>query len=148
MDVVRVGFNSSQAYLSGMLFHALGLIVAVSSDKIQKDLNLQRIQHAKIIMNESIFKGISISEIATKLNISYSLFRKLFKKMVGISPSKYFSELKMKKAKQLLVETSFSVKEIAFMLNEENPENFHVFFRKNTGETPVNYGLRARKAAL
>jgi len=148
MDVVRIGLNSSQAYLSGMLFHILGLIVAVSSDKIQKDLNFQKIQQAKIIMNESIFEDITISEIASKLNISYSLFRKLFKKMAGISPAKYFSELKLKKAKHLLVETSFTVKEIAFMLNGKNPENFYTIFKKHTGETPLKYRLKVRNSSL
>jgi len=144
MDVVRVGLNSTQAYLSGMLFHVLGLIIAVSSDEKQKDLDFQKIQQAKMIMNESIFDNISMPEIASKLNISYSSFRQLFKKNTGISPAKYFSELKLKKAKQLLIETSFSIKEIANMLNGNNPDQFYILFKRSTGETPSKYRLATR----
>lgn len=144
MDVVRVGLNSTQAYLSGMLFHVLGLIIAVSSDEKQQDLFFQKIQKAKIIMNESVFEDISVSEIASKLNISYSLFRKLFKKHTGISPAKYFSELKIRKAKLLLLESTFSVKEIAYMLNSKNPDHFYSVFKKHTGETPLKYRLAAK----
>jgi AraC-like DNA-binding protein len=148
MEVVGVGLNTYQAYLSGLLFHVLGLIIAVSSDYTQKDINFQKIQQAKIIMNESIFENISIPEIAYRLNISYSLFRQLFKKYAAVSPAKYFNMLKLKKAKQLLVETSFSVKEIAFMLSNENPDNFYTIFKKNTGETPSKYRLKARNTLV
>ena len=41
-----------------------------------------------------------------KLNISYSWFRKVFKDYTGYAPAKYFQELKLRKAKQLLVGTS------------------------------------------
>ena len=139
MDVVRLGLISSQAYLSGMLFHALGLILAVSLDETQKSQDFQKIQQAKIMMNESILETITIPEIATKLNVSYSSLRQLFKKQTGIAPGKYFNEIKIKKAKQLLAESSFSVKEIACMFNENNPDHFYTLFKKYTGETPRKF---------
>ena len=139
MDVVRLELSSSQAYLSGMLFHALGLIIAVSLNKTQNSMEFQKTEKAKIIMNESILEAITIPEIALKINTSYSSFRSLFKKHTGIAPAKYFNELKLKKAKQLLAETSYSVKEIACMFNPNNPDHFYTFFKKNTGYTPTKY---------
>lgn len=144
MDVVRFGLDTSQAYLSGMLLHALGLVIAASLNKTQISKEFQIVQKAKIIMNENIFEDIQIPEIASKLNNSYSSFRQLFKKETGISPAKFFNELKIKKAKQLLFESSYSVKEIAYMLYGNNPDNFYTSFKKNTGETPSNYKLSAR----
>lgn len=84
----------------------------------------QKIEQAKIIMNENVFKDVDPEELAMKLNISYSWFRKVFKDYTGYAPAKYFQELKLRKAKQLLVGTSLSVKEISFMLDYKSTEHF------------------------
>ena len=52
---------------------------------------------------------------AENLNLSYSWFRKVFKDYTGYAPAKYFQELKIKKAEDLLMRTSHSVKEISYM---------------------------------
>lgn len=84
----------------------------------------QKIEQAKIIMNENLLGDVDPEELAMKLNISYSWFRKVFKEYTGYAPAKYFQELKLRKAKQLLINTSHSVKEIAFMLNYKSTEHF------------------------
>lgn len=145
MDVVCLGQDSSQAYLSGMLFHALGLVLAASSvNKPQVSKNYQIVQQSKVLMNDFLFQEISIPDIAARLNVSYSYFRSAFKKETGTSPAKYLNELKLRKAKQLLLETTYSIKEIALMLNSQNPEHFFLFFKKNTGLTPSEYRLKSK----
>ena len=84
-------------------------------------------------------KDIDPEELAMKLNISYSCFRKVFKDYTGYAPAKYFQELKLRKAKQLLVGTSQSVKEISFMLDYKSTEHFFSLFKKRTGFTPLEY---------
>ena len=74
-----------------------------------------------------------------RLNISYSWFRKTFKKYTGYSPAKYFQELKLRKAKQILINTSYPVKEICFMIGYTSTEHFSNLFKKNTGLTPLEY---------
>ena len=41
-------------------------------------------------MNENVFKDIDPEELAMKLNISYSWFRKVFKDYTGYAPAKLF----------------------------------------------------------
>ena len=48
----------------------------------------------------------------------------------GYAPAKYFQELKLRKAKQLLVGTSHSVKEISFMLDYKSTEHLDVYKRQ------------------
>ena len=76
----------------------------------------QKIEQAKIIMNENVAGNVDPEELAMRLNISYSWFHRVFKEYTGYAPAKYFQELKLRKAKQLLVGTSQSVKEILFFL--------------------------------
>ena len=75
-----------------------------------------------------------------RLNISYSWFRRVFKEYTGYAPAKYFQELKLRKAKQMLVGTSQSVKEISFFLGFPVYRIFFsLFFKKRTGLTPLEY---------
>jgi AraC-like DNA-binding protein len=131
---------SAQQYLAGIVFHMIGMILSISKNKVFEIGNVdQKIEQAKIIMNENVFKNIDPEELAMKLNISYSWFRKVFKDYTGYAPAKYFHELKLRKAKQLLVETSHSAKEISFMLDYKSTEHFFSLFKKRTGFTPLEY---------
>ncbi|NDP22377.1 MAG: AraC family transcriptional regulator [Paludibacter sp.] len=133
----RAGFQQA---LSGIVMHILGLMYYrdKTGDFEDQDL-IKKINKAKVIMRESVYKIITPEDIAKLLNISYSGFRRAFKEFTGTSPSKYMVELKMNEAKLLLSSSTHSVKEIAFLLNFDNPEYFHVFFKKRTGFTPVKY---------
>ena len=99
----------------------------------------QKIEQAKIIMNENVSGNVDPEELAMRLNISYSWFRRVFKEYTGYAPAKYFQELKLRKAKQMLVGTSQSVKEISFFLGFQSTEYFFSFFKKRTGLTPLEY---------
>lgn len=130
----------AQQYLSGIVLHMIGMILSISKNKIFEIGDVgQKIEQAKIIMNENVLKDVDAEELAMKLNISYSWFRKVFKDYTGYAPAKYFQELKLRKAKQLLVETSHSVKEISFMLNYNSTEHFFSLFKKRIGLTPMEY---------
>ena len=90
-------------------------------------------------MSRNVSNAIDILQIASNLNMSYSYFRKEFKKRTGTSPNQYFQDLKMKSAKQLLFSTNLSVKEICFQLGYSSPEYFTNQFKKIVGKTPVEY---------
>ena len=93
----------------------------------------QKIEQAKIIMNENVAGNVDPEELAMRLNISYSWFRRVFKEYTGYAPAKYFQELKLRKAKQLLVGTSQSVKEILFFLVSSLPNTSFLFSRSVQG---------------
>ncbi len=140
LDVAEGDKISSQQYLSGIVLHMIGMILSISKNKIFEIGGVdQKIEQAKIIMNENVYKDIEPEELAMKLNISYSWFRKVFKDYTGYAPAKYFQELKLRKAKQLLISTSQSVKEISFTLNYKSTEHFFSLFKKRTGFTPLEY---------
>lgn len=146
LEVAESDKISSQQYLAGIVLHMLGLILSVSKNKLYELGGMdQKIEQAKIIMNQNIFADVDPEELAMKLNVSYSWFRKVFKDYTGYAPAKYFQELKLRKAKQLLIETSRSVKEISFMLGYKTTEHFFSLFKKHTGFTPMEYRLFGRE---
>ena len=98
----------------------------------------QKIEQAKIIMNENVAGNVDPEELAMRLNISYSWFRRVFKEYTGYAPAKYFQELKLRKAKQLLVGTSQSVKEILFFLVSSLPNTSSPFLKNVQGLLRLN----------
>jgi len=132
----RAGF---QQELSGILMHILGLMYAwdMISD-FEEDI-LNKINKAKVIMQEVVYNKITAEDVAKNVGISYSGFRRAFKKFTGTSPSKYMRDLKLNEAKLLLSKTSMSIKDISCSLNFENPNYFFIFFKKRTGQSPKEY---------
>lgn len=77
LEIAEADKISSQQYLGGIVLHIVGMILSISKNKIFEvgDVD-QKIEQAKIIMNENVFKDIDPEELAMKLNISYSWFGK------------------------------------------------------------------------
>ena len=133
LEIAEADKIFSQQYLGGIVLHIVGMILSISKNKIFEvgDVD-QKIEQAKIIMNENVAGNVDPEELAMRLNISYSWFRRVFKEYTGYAPAKYFQELKLRKAKQLLVGTSQSVKEILFFLVSSLP-NTSFFLRSVQG---------------
>ena len=133
----RAGFQQA---LSGIVMHILGLMYYRNKTRDFEDEELiRKINKAKVVMRESVYKNITAEDVAKQLNISYSGFRRAFKEFTGTSPSKYMLELKLNEAKLMISNTNQSVKEISYSLNFENPDYFSIFFKKRSGQTPGEY---------
>lgn len=140
IQVAKNEKKTAQQYLAGIVLHIIGMTISYSQSKnLELNKSGQIIERAKIIMNENIHRQIDIQGIASNLGTSYSWFRKEFKEYTGFSPAQYFQELKLRKAKELLLETDLSIKEIAYKLNFSSYEYFLSFFRKRVGVTPTDY---------
>ncbi len=137
---------AAQQYLSGIVLHMIGMVLSISKNKVSgmSDVN-QKIEQAKIIMSENVSGNADPEELARRLNISYSWFRRAFKEYTGYAPAKYFHQLKLRKAKQMLVDTTLTVKEISFCLGFQSTEHFFAFFKKHTGFTPLEYRTFGRE---
>lgn len=140
IEIVKEERAGYQQALSGIVMHILGLMYYRDKTRnfVDEDL-IGKINKAKVIMRESVYSNITAEEIAKSLLISYSGFRRAFKEFTGSSPTKYMMELKLNEAKLLLSTTGQSVKQISYSLKFENPEYFSVFFKKRTGNTPLEY---------
>lgn len=85
--------------------------------------------------NADLSKNLSLY-IAEHLNQDYSKLSNLFSEVEGISIEKYFINLKIEKAKELIMYDELSLSEIADMLNYSNVAHLSNQFKKVTGFTP------------
>ena len=130
--------NYQQA-LSGIACNLVGMAVYLSRNKtFSRNEITSKINQAKIRIHESI-STVKPEEIAQSMHMSYSKFRKIFKEYTGFAPSQYIQEVRMTMAKEMLTNTTKSIKEIAFELGYDNSDYFFTVFRKTIGITPLNY---------
>lgn len=140
IELVKQNKTGFQQIVSGITIHILGMIYYIIKNNYFKDKEIvDTIERAKMIMQEQIEGGTALKDIASELNMSYSWFRKMFKQYTGLSPAQYQLQIKLQKAKALLVSSSISVKEIAYQLDFESPNYFISFFKNKTGHTPLEF---------
>lgn len=129
-----------QQLLAGIVNYLLGLMFMISSNRRQREtIYPQLIDKARAYMQEIVESDFNIPDIASYLNLSYSTFRHVFKKYTGISPSQYYINLKIHRAKEMLRSTSASIKEISINLHFDSPEYFTTMFKKKTGMSPSQF---------
>ena len=90
-------------------------------------------------MRDRIFDNPSPEDIAKELGLGYTWFRRTFKEYVGSSPGRYQLQLKHLKAKEMLINSHYSISEIAFNLGFENISQFSTFFKKYEGVPPSSF---------
>ncbi len=97
------------------------------------------IRKACLFFRENLNKNVNIEELAQELNVGYSYFRQMFRKYTGISPTQYHLSLRIQKARDLLVSTDQSFKEIAIDLGFESYFYFSRIFKDKTGKSPMEF---------
>ena len=106
----------------------------------KKDDTYNVIEKAEKYLEENINKkSLTISQIAEKGNISEVYFRKMFKKKHNISPNKYINEIRIKKAKNMLIDDDVDINEIADQCGFTSIYTFSRAFKNIVGVSPANF---------
>jgi AraC-like DNA-binding protein len=135
-----------QPLIAGTVLHLLGYIYSLSQQGKFSGQDVHDIVNkARLLFRSKIDQHISPEFIAQELQISYSRFRKIFKEYTGLAPGQFQIQLKIHKAKELLTNTTKSVKEIAFELNFESNFYFSKLFKEKTGVTPGEFRSKHHK---
>lgn len=91
------------------------------------------------LMRQNLHRELHMEDVATQAGMGYSKFRRKFKDYTGYAPAQYFLRLKMERAKDYLLNTPLSCKEIAYRLGFDSASHFNKMFRLNQGQTPIEY---------
>lgn len=84
-------------------------------------------------------KTFAVSDLAKRVNLSESYFRRLFKQITGYTPVQYQHWVKVNLAKDLLLSGQCNVSEAAFQLGFDNVYYFSRLFKRVAGISPSVY---------
>lgn len=90
-------------------------------------------------IDEHIGEKITLTSIASQINMNESYISRLFKNETGINIIHYINVCKMEKAKELLKEKNMIVKDVAYALGFEEQSYFNRMFNKYFGINPKDY---------
>ena len=90
-------------------------------------------------MRKNFDKRIDMDELAKEVFLSHSGLIWKFKRELNTTPSKYLGILRLRYAKQLLLNDRVKLVDVALSVGYEDQSYFSKVFRKHTGMTPKQY---------
>ena len=82
---------------------------------------------------------LRISELAALCGISEVYFRRIFHALHGKSPKEYVIDMRIERARRLLSDGSFTVREVAALCGYFEETHFSREFKRHTGCSPSDY---------
>ncbi|WP_411384620.1 helix-turn-helix domain-containing protein [Pseudomonas sp. MPB03] len=91
------------------------------------------------LMEQRLAEPFCLADLAQAIDLSEYHFSRQFKRATGRSPSQYFIQLRMARARQLLMETERSVIDIGLEVGYGSASHFSQIFRREVGVAPSHY---------
>lgn len=100
---------------------------------------VRAVEQAKIYIKENFNRNITLREVSDEVYLSQNYFSELFKKEIGEGFYEYLSKYRIKRAKEMLLNSNMKIYEIANRVGYKDSITFCRVFKKITGTTPNNY---------
>ncbi|WP_246553629.1 response regulator [Paenibacillus tritici] len=123
-----------KAYMLSLLHDLSAYIAGKNTSK-----NSRIISRIRSIVQEGYASELSVSRIAEEVYLTPNYISLLFKKETGGTITDYITQIRIGKAKELLLNTDLKVMEISERVGYENPHYFSTVFKKNVGLHPLKF---------
>jgi transcriptional regulator GlxA family with amidase domain len=88
------------------------------------------------LMEENIEKPLSLEKIAKATGLSRRQIERLFKRDLNCVPKRYYLEMRLRRARELLLQTSMPIMEITAACGFQSPPHFSKCYRNQFGYPP------------
>ncbi len=139
MNEIHANRLNFQKECVSRVMHILVLLSRLEKKDSRIKTHDRRIEEAIEHMNRNYAMHKSVDFYADMCGFSVYYFTRLFTKNTGISPNKYITNVCIENAKNLLVYSNLSVKQIANTLGYWDPLYFSRIFKQTTGLSPKNF---------
>ena len=113
----------------------------------QKDSEENYINKIVALINEGYENpSFNINTISEKMHLSHSWLCALFKKKTGVTMQKWLIDVRLARAKDLVLESDMSVSAIAFLCGFNDALYFSSSFKKNYGLSPSSYRIKHKNS--
>lgn len=94
------------------------------------------------IMRKRIEEPVSVGEISRQIGLSPRQIQRLFEKSLHTSPKKYFLEMRMERARHLIMQTETAITEIAIACGFQSLGHFSRIYKSIYGRSPMLHRAR------
>jgi AraC family transcriptional regulator len=103
----------------------------------------RRLRRAIELMHENYNRDLDLEEIAGAAYLSSFYFQRLFKRLMGVSPHEYLANIRMERARALLLSSNQSVTAVARAVGFRSQSHFARIFRAANGVSPLAFRASA-----
>lgn len=124
-------------------FDRLKQTLTASGTEKEDNLSLQEIAgRARDFLRQNYSSALSLKETAKHLKISAPYLSRIFHRELGISFSKYLTELRLNAARSMLLNSTLQVAEIAHQCGFSSSSYFVKVFREHWNMTPKEFASK------
>ncbi|NUR47394.1 MAG: helix-turn-helix transcriptional regulator [Hamadaea sp.] len=91
------------------------------------------------VMRDNLDEQLTIDDMAKVAMFSKFHFSRIFQRVTGLSPGRFLSALRLQRAKQLLVSTSYNIADISLRVGYTSVGTFSTRFTRSVGLSPTTY---------
>lgn len=128
-------------YIRMLLKKIIGVRDTISGRRYSDIIEIAKDQIRKTYMSDEI----SLNTIAAEVGMSPSYFSSIFSKEMGKTFVKYLTEIRMDRAKELLICSSMKTSEIGYEVGYKDPHYFSYIFKKTQNCTPKEFRARGKE---
>jgi len=97
------------------------------------------IRRANLHIAHHLGEAIDFAELAKRLGMGYTLFRRCFQEYNGLDPLEYQIALRIRRAQNLLASSNVPITQIAAETGSRSLAYFSKFFHDRTGSSPMQF---------
>ena len=102
-------------------------------------MKIKPIRIAKRYIAENYYKPLTLEIVSHETGFNPNYFSSMFKKEVGVNFSEYLIKVRIKNAKEMLLNTEGSVEDISYAVGYSDIKYFSRIFKKYMGVTPTEF---------
>ena len=88
------------------------------------------------LMEENIEKPLSLDAIARRTGLSRRQIERLFQRYLNCVPKRYYMDLRLRRARELLLQTAMPIMEVTASCGFQSPPHFSRCYRQHFGRPP------------
>ena len=138
-------FNISSIGLILYYINRLGQQIGTDTRNKKESKEFLHLRKFKKLIKGKIDASKKVSEYASELNITSTHLNRICNSLTGISASQTIYNNIISESKKYLIHSTFTISEIAYILNFKSPSHYSKFFRNQTDYSPKGY--RERKVS-
>lgn len=96
----------------------------------------RHVVEAVALMEQNIEEPLSLEEVASRVEVSVRQLQRLFEQELSMTPRQWYLQLRVKRAKRLLVETDLAVLTVGLACGFSSSSSFARTFRAHYGYSP------------
>ena len=128
-------------YIRMLLKKIIGVRDTISGRRYSDIIEIAKDQIRKTYMSDEI----SLNTIAAEVGMCPSYFSSIFSKEMGKTFVEYLTEIRMDRAKELLMCSSMKTSEIGYEVGYKDPHYFSYIFKKTQNCTPKEFRARGKE---